>query len=80
MCNRADKRHRAWQICSGSKHGRDFSRDSVGARVPETYQKCTKNGPKTYLMDITMTPKNIFEIKKSKFCRGFDIDTQWGEP
>ena len=50
------------------KMGEIFYRDSVGACVPETYQKCTKNGPKTYPMDVTVTPENIFEIKNQNFA------------
>jgi hypothetical protein len=63
ICKSADKKHWAWQICSGAKNGRGFYRDSVGTRVPKTYPKSTQNGPKTYPRDITVTPKNIFEIK-----------------
>ena len=50
------------------KMGEIFYWDSVGTRVPKTYQKCTKNGPKTYPMDVAVTPKNIFEIKNQNFA------------
>jgi hypothetical protein len=67
MLEKVQRAHRTQQIFSGTKHGREFYRDSMGACIPKTYPKSTQNGPKTYPGDITVTPKNIFEIKNQNF-------------
>ena len=64
---KVQRAHQTQQIRSGAKHGREFSRGSVGACVPKIYQKSTQNGPKTYPEDSAVTPK-IFEIKNQNFA------------
>ena len=66
MLEKVQRAHRTQKICLGAKHGREFYRDSVGACVPETFPKSTKNGPKMSPADIAVTLKNIRDTKNQK--------------
>ena len=47
---------------------RDFHRTSWARIVHGCTKNISKNGSKTYWHDITVTPKNILEVKKQKIA------------
>ena len=57
ICKKAQRTHRARQIYSGTKHGRDVSWDSVGALCTRAYQKRAQNVHRGHCR----VPKNIFK-------------------